>query len=130
MRRYLERVFRAPLPVSATNLCDWRVHLLVPVRKGSFECSPDELEDFLQRSPVLPNALETGTGLPFMNSALEWWRPEQLRERRGVRCEWLTEERRSVCLLVAGREPGSDLAKVYYQVEDWPASVAPVSRPD
>jgi hypothetical protein len=125
VRRRMERVFRAGLPASASETHDVYIELLVPVRKGSFVCRRDEWEDFLARSPVLTNALWKADGIRFMNSGLEWWHPENLREPRGARCEWRQDAYGVVCLMVAGHEAGDERMKVYYQMEYWKDELRP-----
>jgi len=87
--------------------------------QGRFECSKDDLREFLAASALLPDQLEEGTN-PLENYEgfpnTPWWEPATLRNPSGIECDWDTGPDVAGCELAAGHTSGSDFITVYFTV--------------
>jgi hypothetical protein len=105
---------KAKLPKDAKKIYGYRMagqSLTIHVR---FSCTAQQLQSFLEASPVIPNLLQDDFR-PFQGPKehIPFWRPHALTDVRGVQTRWYRNGDEVGFLLMTGRDPKGELPIVY-----------------
>jgi len=105
---------KSKLPKEAKEVYGHRMvgqSLTIHVR---FCCTQEQLQSFLEASPVIPNVLQEDFR-PFERPKkhIPFWRPHQLTEIRGLQTRWHRDGDEVGFLLMTGKEAKRQLLVVY-----------------
>lgn len=112
--RMLKLLVQAPLPTNATEVFGRSRAIFTEIVQVRFNCSPQELDTFLEQSPVLADRLQPGNSSGVDNdSTTAWWRPGELTNVMSSSQRWRKGRDEVFCDVLAGQRGDTNSVTVY-----------------